>query len=356
MKRLTMAHRLQQLPKCHSLEQLRQHLQVAIELEHSTLPPYLCALYTIKPNTNREAANLVRSVLMEEMLHMTLAANVLNAIGGNPAINQPDFVPEYPTPLPESDQSFIVNLERFSKSALDTFIRIELPTPHNAPPAEWEGYQTIGQFYTAIENALKLLEASAQKEGKTIFTGNKERQIGPNEFYYGGGGDVVPVDSLETALKAINLIIVQGEGVDDTIWDGLHVCSGERRELAHYYRFIEVRKSQYYKKGDVFGKEPTGPHFEVDWDQVYPMVFNPPQHKEAFSQSPGLMKKYSEFNILYTHLLNSLHKAFNGRPDELIIGVKWMFDLKEAALELVKIPVPGKEDCTAGPGFEFVQL
>ena len=56
-----------------SLESLREHLQWAIELEHSTIPPYLCALYSIAPGRNSEATELVSSVLLEEMLHMTLA-------------------------------------------------------------------------------------------------------------------------------------------------------------------------------------------------------------------------------------------------------------------------------------------
>jgi hypothetical protein len=39
-------------------------------------------------------------VVIEEMLHMTIAANVLNAVGGHPAIDRPDFVPNYPEDLP----------------------------------------------------------------------------------------------------------------------------------------------------------------------------------------------------------------------------------------------------------------
>ena len=48
-----------------TLDDLRRHLQWAIELEHCTLPPYLCALYSIKDETNRwniSLASLVREV------------------------------------------------------------------------------------------------------------------------------------------------------------------------------------------------------------------------------------------------------------------------------------------------------
>ena len=60
-----------------TLDDLREHLQWALELEHATLPPYLCALYSIKPGTNTEASHAIASVCYEEMLHMTLAANLL---------------------------------------------------------------------------------------------------------------------------------------------------------------------------------------------------------------------------------------------------------------------------------------
>ena len=67
-------------------------LQTAIELEHSTIPVYLTALYSIKPNANREVAALIRSVVIEEMLHMALACNILISIGGSPSIGQPGFI------------------------------------------------------------------------------------------------------------------------------------------------------------------------------------------------------------------------------------------------------------------------
>src|SRR5262245_43413283 len=50
-----------------SIESLRDHLQWAIELEHSTLPPYLCALYSIKPGSNPAATAVLTSVFIEEM-------------------------------------------------------------------------------------------------------------------------------------------------------------------------------------------------------------------------------------------------------------------------------------------------
>src|SRR5262249_32652210 len=45
-------------------------LQMAIALEFSTLPPYLYALYSIRPGTNAAAFERIRFVAMEEMVHM----------------------------------------------------------------------------------------------------------------------------------------------------------------------------------------------------------------------------------------------------------------------------------------------
>ena len=63
-----------------TVESLRTHLQWAIELEHATLAPYLSALYSIKDGTNVESAEVIKSVFIEEMLHMALAANIISVL------------------------------------------------------------------------------------------------------------------------------------------------------------------------------------------------------------------------------------------------------------------------------------
>src|SRR5687768_12916112 len=72
------------LNEIRTVEDLREYLQVAMQLEHATIPPYLMALYTIRPGTNPDAVRILRVVAIEEMLHLTLAANLLNAVGGIP--------------------------------------------------------------------------------------------------------------------------------------------------------------------------------------------------------------------------------------------------------------------------------
>lgn len=75
-----------------TLPQLREHLQTAIQLEHTTIPPYLTTLYTLDERRNRFAYQAIQGVVMEEMLHMIQVCNILNALGGSPAINTPHFI------------------------------------------------------------------------------------------------------------------------------------------------------------------------------------------------------------------------------------------------------------------------
>ena len=76
-----------------TIKDLQYYLNVAMQLEHATIPPYLIALYSIKPNTNLDATNIIRTVVVEEMLHLTLASNLLNAVGGEPDLSFPrEFV------------------------------------------------------------------------------------------------------------------------------------------------------------------------------------------------------------------------------------------------------------------------
>lgn len=219
-----------------SLEGLREHLQWAIELEHSTIPPYLCALYSIEPGHNLEAAEVLGSVLVEEMLHLALAANLLNAVGGRPRLAIPELLPGYPRPLPHGDRSFQISLLRFGPEAIEMFLRIEQPSPMGAPPED-DNYQTIAQFYEAIRRGIQELSTSLSESN--IFCGDPTRQI-TDQHIYSGGGRIIEVRDLSSALLALNEIVEQGEGANhDQVWDGdVDVCHPERDQVAHYYRFL----------------------------------------------------------------------------------------------------------------------
>jgi len=330
-------------------ESLHKHLQIAIELEHSTIPPYLCALYSLKDGENLEVAQILRSVVMEEMLHIVLAANVLNAVGGAPDLCHKRFVPDYPTYLPHSDKAFQVSLSRFSKPAMETFLKIEQPKKKKAKP-QAHRYETIGQFYAAIEAGLKYL---CRKHGEEkVFCGDRARQIWPRQ-YYGGLGSAIRVTNLETALRALKEIVDQGEGVDEKIWAStrktrLKLDGG--KELAHYFRFNQIVKERRYQPGDTAKSGPRGAPLPVNWKAVYAMRNNP--KAGAYAAGSEIREKLNDFNRTYMTLLKVLHDGLNGKPALFVEGVGCMWELKYKAVALMKIPSPlGKG--TVGPSFEY---
>jgi hypothetical protein len=329
-----------------TVESLREHLQTALELEHSTIPPYLCALYSIPDGANVTASALIRGVVMEEMLHMVLAANLLNAIGGKPNVNHRKFVPSYPTYLPHSDKRFVVELLPFSHQAIETFLKIEQPAAAGAKP-EGDRYKTIGQFYEAIRDGFEYLASS---ETSTIFTGRRDHQITGARFYYGGGGEPIEVYDVETARRAIAEISEQGEGFDGSIFDGDNQF-GQVDELAHFFRFNEIRAGRHYLPTDRPHQRPTGAELVVDWSARYPMAPNP--RASEYADRPEIHRLMVEFNRKYTELLDTLHTAFNGTPGALMRAVPSMYELKYRAQALMAIPSGRGDGTTVGPSFEF---
>ena len=116
--------------KDFTLDLLRQHLQTALEIEHATIPPYLTALATIKENYNTEVQDIFRQILIQEMLHLALAANLLNAVGGKPVLFSENVLPLYPTRLPGGLMPTLqVPIEKCSIGLIaDIFMAIEQPS------------------------------------------------------------------------------------------------------------------------------------------------------------------------------------------------------------------------------------
>jgi len=331
-----------------SLESLREHLQWAIELEHFTLPPYLCALYSLDAIRNPEASEVVASVLVEEMLHMTLAANLLNAVGGRPRLDTPQMLSVYPRCLPHGDQSFEVPLLPFGPEALDVFLRIEQPAAPRGQP-ESNGYETIGQFYEAIRGGLGALSADLGE--RRVFCGDPLRQISDAPFP--GGGRIIAINDLATALSALNEIVEQGEGACHIeVWDGdRDDVHPHREQVAHYYRFQELKVGRRYRCGDTPQSGPTGDTISIDWNGVRPMRPNP----RTSDHAPGsaIRTAQEQFNDSYCAILRMLDQAFNGGRQTLRTAIGSMYGLKVQAEALMKMPT---EDgiTTAGPTFEYV--
>jgi ferritin-like protein len=326
-----------------NIDQLKAHLQTAVEIEWSVIPPYLCALWSIQEGHNELASAALEDVVMEEMLHLTLAANVLNGLNGSPQLAPPKATPPaYPTYLPHSDDAFQVSLLPFSVESLETFRRIE--SPADGGPPQPDRYRTIAQFYEALLEAVDRLCKSP-----SVWTGKADRQIGGDLYYYGGGGETIPVSDHDSAIKALKIIMYEGEGLPPTIWDGDNVLLGEGKELAHYFRFDELLRERRYVEGDTPKIGPTGEPILVDYDAVLPMRPNP----KAGDSKPGsdLREMADHCNATYTTLLLQLQLALNGRRDLLVDAVQTMKSLQWEAMALMNVPVGDGQ--TAGPPFEW---
>jgi CDGSH-type Zn-finger protein len=333
----------------NTIQGLRTHLQWAIELEHSTLPPYLCALYSLEDGRNPDAREVITSVFLEEMLHLTLAANILNAVGGSPQIDVPRILPRYPAYLAHSDRSFKVELRPFSAEALETFLRIERPAAHSGLPED-DAYETIGQFYEAIKAGLR--ELSDRLGEGALFCGNPERQVN-EEHYYGGSGRIIAVADLASALSALEEIVEQGEGLQhQEVWDeDRSMFHPERDEVAHYFRFLELKEGRRFQRGDTPRSGPTGAPIAVDWDAVHPMRINP--RASDYSGGSEIRAGLDRFNRAYSGLLHLLHETFNGSPRLLRVATGGMYALKAHALALMQLP-SGDGETTVGPSFDYV--
>jgi hypothetical protein len=332
-----------------TLADLRTHLQWAIELEHATVPPYLCALYSLDEDRNPEAAEVLRSVFIEEMLHILLAANLLNAVGGRPRLDTPQMLAPYPRSLPHADGSFEIALLPFGSEALDLFLKIEQP-PGPDPVPESDCYETIGQFYQAIEQGIR--ELCARLGEADVFCGDPQRQVS-DAVCHGGARRVVVVNNLATALVALDDIVVQGEGTRSReVWDGDHnMFHPEREEVAHYFRFQQLRLGRRYRRGDTAASGPSGELISVDWGGVQPMRANP--RTADHPQGSRARMAQDEFNVTYCTILDLLDQAFDGNPPMLGQAIGAMFRLKDQGTALMRIPT---EDglATVGPAFEYV--
>ncbi|MFG2472871.1 ferritin-like protein [Streptomyces canus] len=332
-----------------TLDSLREHLQWAIELEHATLPPYLCALYSLDPSRNPDAAQAVGSVFVEEMIHLALAANLLNAVGGEPRLEPTTLLQRHPRPLPHGDRSLRLSLVPFGTEALEMFLRLEQPAAPSAPP-EGDNYTTIGQFYDAIEEGLRHLCAEL---GETeVFCGDGARQVTAGPFAH-TGGTLTAVKDLASALAALEEIVEQGEGTArGEVWDGdRDIFHPDRDEVSHYYQLQELQLGRRYLRGDTPQSGPTGEAVVIDPDGVLPMRPNPLLADHPLG-SP-IRNAQEKFNRTYCQLLQQLEQAFNGSPQMLGAATGTMYALKAQAQNLMTMP--DGDDTTAGPTFEYVE-
>lgn len=316
---------MQVSPAQRNLAWIKTSLQAAIALELSTIPPYLCGLWSVK-NSGEQAAQLIRSVVIDEMFHMGLVCNMLTAIGGKPQIVA--AAASYPGPLPGGVRpQLTVYLAGLTRTYVrEVFMEIEMPEAPLALAAE-EAPPTIGAFYDALS------EAFQQVQPAIMMNTQLSQGIGPN--------NLEPINDLAGVADSIDLIKEQGEGTS-TSPDAPQAAG----EFAHYYKFGEIYHGR--KLRQVNGKwEFTGD--VVPFPEVYPMGRVPAGGWP--NPSPAVRSLLQKFNADYTSILQNLEKAWGeGDPNALNNSIGTMFSLKSTADRLLMSPLPGGNG-SYGPEF-----
>lgn len=104
-------------------------------------------------------------------------------------------------------------------------------------------YNTIGEFYEQILKALTFLTNNGTNQ--TIFSGEKSKQLS-FDFHFGRYGRLFTVTDFESAKRAIEEIITEGEGsspCNPLDW------SNNKGDLSHYFLFksiVERHKIKVY--------------------------------------------------------------------------------------------------------------
>jgi hypothetical protein len=316
MSRRNIPELLQVRAEDHDLPWLKDSLQWAVELEFGTIPVYLSGMWSIKEQSG-DAYDLIHGVVLEEMLHMGWACNMLTAIDVTPQIT----APSYPGPLPGGVQpGFDVYLGGLNKTTVAMYMQIELPEHPVAEAAET--FPTIGAFYDAISAAFTALFPSNHQFSTT-------NQIGDFPI---GDETLTVLTSLDDVQNAIATIKEQGEGTS-TSPDAPQFGG----ELAHYYRFGEILNEK--KLIEVDGRwQYTGD--AVPFPDCYPVAVVP---AEGYPGVEAVQAFDKDFGTLIGQLQNAWSLPSTnpeGGSNALNAAVGTMFALTSDAQTVVAEALP----------------
>ncbi len=339
-------------PDQDNRQPLQEAAQLALQVEFTTIPAYLTALYSIS-QLDSTAYQLLRSVVMEEMFHFNLAANILVSIGGLPRCTGP-FVPHYPGYLPHAnpDTTPYVGLYRASIDVFENvFAAIERPAPAHAP-AQGDNYSTIAQLYEALVDGMEWYVA---KYGEAaLFTPNPDGRQRTHIYLGKFGGTVIEVTNLKSAKLAVDEIVEQGEG---------SVPSGEPLvpvEPWSTYNAYGTRTDGTY--GPILGVPFEMSHFSkfrkialdaANFPSTYPIISNVRMQDLS---NPTAVKKAKMFDVAYSVMLDALESSFRkpsheGIPDPFFALVLPLMHqvMPNLARNLMTTPAQADGDSGVGP-------
>ncbi|MBW8882113.1 MAG: ferritin-like protein [Asticcacaulis sp.] len=297
-------------------EQLLDTLSEAAEIEHNLMCCYLYAAWTLKTEDDdgvddatrgelRQWQRAIVDVAIDEMTHLALVANLMNAIGGVAHLHRPNF----PVANGYHPAGLQVRLAPFNRDTLQHFIYLERPEGSDEPDggefanhASYErslrglklmpsaqDYLTVGHLYRAVEEGLRYV--AGQIGEAALFCGDPALQVGADVVSLDG---LCRITGLDSACRAIDTIVEQGEGASSD------------HEHGHYARFVKVRTAYEARLAADPGFQPA-----------YPAAHNPVMRKPIQNPEDRVWIEHNEprhvldlANAVYNHMLRYLAQGF----------------------------------------------
>ncbi|KAI8494813.1 hypothetical protein Bbelb_274180 [Branchiostoma belcheri] len=293
-------------PELHQLEVIKRNLHTALRLEWATIPPYLSAYYSIKEGYNKEIAMLLKTIIIEEMSHMSMVANILNFLGEAPIFTNPTQWPKYPEVFAPKNE----NLDK------------QVPIPF-----------CVLNICSAIEGIRYIL---GEGEGGDPCNPCFEEEL---SHYY----------KFKEIWKGRQL--VDGEG--KTCKNSFQSCTTEScdnntdDQSSDTDPFTPCNDVPYCPKNYTF----TGPIIPFNEEGVWPTLPNP----STSHYPPGSRARIlsDSFNLKYTNLMTCLHDTFNGNPGQFSQCYALMTSLTVDAKRLVQTNLTATDDVYGAPTFEW---
>ena len=310
----------------------------------------------IQVYANKSAA-IIMSVVVEEMLHMSLSSNVMQALVGPPKLylQSPVFPAELPGHIPE----FPINLAPFSQDQLIAFLRIETPLPfvdksEEDPDANSDTevpYSTIGQYYCMVENCIRENFSDVEHyhkdrpqltPNKGIYTNNTINTVYYNKYHEpqfpnsNSKGDLIKVENLWTALASLQEIVEQGEGasgghrldhagkpIEGISWQDVEKDPKDKDgegdgEISHFDKFLSL----YYQHEELTDKIKR---LDMTWDaqagKVNPLTLDSifllplPDNPKTANYPADLQAVSNLTNAVYTYIFVMIEDCYR-KPED----------------------------------------
>lgn len=343
-------------------EQLLDSLSEAAEIEHNLMCCYLYAAWSLKTEPDdgldAETAKIIKGwqraivdVAIDEMTHLTLVGNLINALGGVAHLSRPNF----PVANGYHPSGLQVKLAPFNPETLQHFIYLERPEGSAEPDGKGfderpsyqrslqglkmmpsaQDYLTVGHLYRSVEAGLKRL--STEMGEAELFCGDPALQVCPNILTLTG---LTHVHDLAGACKAIDTIVAQGEG------------AAASTDACHYTRFVKIREAY----DELLAKDPG-------FKPAHPVAHNPVMRKpiqnpedRVWIECDKARRVLDLANAVYNHMLRFLAQAFASvevKEKRLLINtaIDMMMALDPLAKELARMKANDRDDCNAGVSF-----